>query len=42
MNTMERLSERLASLSPSATIAMNQKSKDLQAQGIDIINHISK
>jgi len=35
---MEMLSERLRQLSPSATVAMNQKSKDLQAQGIDIIN----
>ena len=35
---MEKLSRRLANLSPSATVAMNQKTKDLQAQGIDIIN----
>ena len=35
---MESLSKRLSSLSASATIAMNQKSKDLQAQGIDVIN----
>ena len=35
---MEKLSRRLATLSPSATVAMNQKTKDLQAQGIDIIN----
>ncbi len=35
---MELLSERLRRLKPSATVAMNQKTKDLQAQGIDIIN----
>lgn len=35
---MEQVSDRLAKLSPSATIAMNQKSKDLQAQGVDVIN----
>ena len=35
---MEQVSNRLAKLSASATIAMNQRSKDLQSQGIDIIN----
>jgi aspartate aminotransferase len=35
---MESLSQRINSLSPSATVAMNQKSRDLQAKGIDIIN----
>ena len=35
---MELLSERLRRLKPSATVAINQKTKDLQAQGIDIIN----
>jgi aspartate aminotransferase len=35
---MESLSHRVQSLSPSATVAMNQKTRDLQAQGIDIIN----
>ncbi len=35
---MESLSDRIKSLSPSATIAMNQKSRDLQAKGIDVIN----
>jgi aspartate aminotransferase len=35
---MEHLSKRIKSLSESQTIAMNQKSRDLQAQGIDIIN----
>lgn len=35
---MEQLSKRIRSLSESQTIAMNQKSRDLQAQGIDIIN----
>jgi aspartate aminotransferase len=36
--TMEKLSRRLQQLKASATVAMNQKSKDLQAQGIDVIN----
>lgn len=35
---MEHLSKRINSLSESQTIAMNQKSRDLQAQGINIIN----
>jgi aspartate aminotransferase len=35
---MESISNRVNSLSPSATIAMNQKSRDLQAQGINVIN----
>ncbi len=35
---MEYLSHRINSLSTSATIAMNQKSRDLQAKGIDVIN----
>ncbi len=35
---MEQVSDRLARLSVSATIAMNQRSKDLQSQGIDVIN----
>ena len=35
---MEQVSDRLSKLSASQTIAMNQKSKDLQAQGVDIIN----
>lgn len=35
---MENVSNRLQKLTPSATIAMNQKSKDLQSQGIDVIN----
>ncbi len=35
---MEQVSDRLSKLSASQTIAMNQKSKDLQAQGIDVIN----
>jgi Aspartate/tyrosine/aromatic aminotransferase len=35
---MEHLSARLASLSPSETLAMSQKSNDLKAQGIDVIN----
>ena len=32
------LSDRLNSLSPSETLAMSQKSNELKAQGIDIIN----
>ncbi len=35
---MEQVSARLASLSPSATMAMNQASKDLKAKGVDVIN----
>jgi aspartate aminotransferase len=35
---MENISNRVNSLSPSATIAMNQKSRDLQAKGINVIN----
>jgi aspartate aminotransferase len=35
---MESLSNRINSLSPSATITMNQKSRDLQAKGVDVIN----
>lgn len=35
---MNQLSERLNRLAPSATLAMSQKSGELKAQGIDIIN----
>ena len=35
---MTTLSERLNRLAPSATLAMSQKSSELKAQGIDIIN----
>jgi aspartate aminotransferase len=35
---MEELSARLAALSPSATLAMSQKSQELKAQGFDVIN----
>ncbi|MDR2917447.1 MAG: pyridoxal phosphate-dependent aminotransferase [Tannerella sp.] len=35
---MEHLSARLVSLSPSETLAMSQKSNELKAQGIDVIN----
>lgn len=35
---MTQVSERLASLSPSATLAMSQKSSELRAQGVDVIN----
>lgn len=35
---MTQVSDRLASLSPSETLAMSQKSAELKAQGIDVIN----
>jgi aspartate aminotransferase len=35
---MSEISERLAALSPSETLAMSQKSDELRAQGIDVIN----
>ena len=35
---MEHLSVRLTSLSSSATLAMSQKSNELKAQGVDVIN----
>ncbi|MBL7112304.1 MAG: pyridoxal phosphate-dependent aminotransferase [Bacteroidales bacterium] len=35
---MEKLATRITNMAASETIAMNQKSKDLQAQGIDVIN----
>ena len=35
---MNQLSDRLNRLSPSATLAMSQKSAELKAQGLDIIN----
>ncbi|MDR2146988.1 MAG: pyridoxal phosphate-dependent aminotransferase [Tannerella sp.] len=35
---MEQLSARLEALSPSETLAMSQKSNELKAQGIDVIN----
>lgn len=35
---MEKLSARIKALSPSATIAMNQKGRDLKEKGIDVIN----
>ena len=35
---MEQVSKRLAALSESQTVAMNQKTKELQAKGIDVIN----
>lgn len=35
---MNQLSDRLNRLSPSATLAMSQKSNELKAQGIDVIN----
>ena len=35
---MEKVSERLQSMAASATLAMTQKSRELQAQGLDVIN----
>ncbi|MEG1544638.1 MAG: pyridoxal phosphate-dependent aminotransferase [Tannerellaceae bacterium] len=35
---MTQVSDRLASLSPSETLAMSQKSNELKAQGVDVIN----
>ena len=35
---MNQLSDRLNRLAPSATLAMSQKSSELKAQGIDVIN----
>ena len=35
---MNNLSDRLNRLSPSATLAMSQKSSEMKAQGIDVIN----
>ena len=35
---MAQLSDRLQRLAPSATLAMSQKSSDMKAQGIDVIN----
>lgn len=35
---MERLSARINSLAPSATIAMNQKGRELKDKGVDVIN----
>ena len=35
---MTQVSARLASLSPSETLAMSQKSNELKAQGVDVIN----
>lgn len=35
---MQTLSDRLLALSPSETLAMSQKSNELKAQGIDVIN----
>ncbi len=35
---MEHISQRVLSLAPSATLAMSQKSAELKAQGVDMIN----
>ena len=35
---MAKLSERLNRLAPSATLVMSQKSSEMKAQGIDVIN----
>lgn len=38
ITNMSNLSDRLNRLSPSATLAMSQKSSEMKAQGIDVIN----
>ena len=35
---MEHISDRIKAMSPSATLAMSQKSNELKAQGVDVIN----
>ena len=35
---MNKLADRLNRLSTSATLAMSQKSQELKAQGVDVIN----
>lgn len=35
---MEKVSQRISKMAQSATVAMNQKGRDLKSQGIDIIN----
>lgn len=35
---MDQISQRVQALSPSATLAMSQKSNELKAQGVDVIN----
>ena len=37
---MNQLSDRLNSLSPSATLAMSQKSAEFKDQGVEVINLI--
>ncbi len=37
-NLMNQVSDRLAALAPSQTLAMSQKSSELKAQGVDVIN----
>ena len=39
---MAQLSDRLQRLAPSATLAMSQKSSEMKAQGLDIINNLCK
>lgn len=38
ITNMDQISQRVQSLSPSATLAMSQKSNELKAQGVDVIN----
>ena len=35
---MEQLSSRIAKMSPSATMAMNQATRDMKSKGVDVIN----
>ena len=36
--SMEHISQRIQAMSPSATLAMSQKSAELKALGVDVIN----
>ena len=35
---MEHISDRVNALAPSQTLAMSQKSQELKARGVDVIN----
>ncbi|MDE6459025.1 MAG: aspartate aminotransferase, partial [Muribaculum sp.] len=35
---MQQISNRVQALAPSQTLAMSQKSQELKAQGVDVIN----
>lgn len=38
LTTMEQISNRVQAVAPSQTLAMSQKSQELKAQGVDVIN----